>query len=50
MKFFIPTKDLFLLIAFVVEVNLLLGSVLGTISCGIGFHYLSWDNHCSYMG
>jgi hypothetical protein len=44
------SEDLFLLISFLVEVNLLLGSDLGTISRGVGCHYLSWDNNCRYMG
>jgi hypothetical protein len=44
------TEDLFLLISFIVEVNLLLGSVLGTIGCGVICHYLSCDNNCGYMG
>jgi hypothetical protein len=44
------SEDLFLLISFIVEVNLLLGSVLGTIDRGVRCHYPSWDNHCSYMG
>jgi hypothetical protein len=35
------SKDLFLLISFLVEVNLLLD--LGTIGCGVGCHYLSWN-------
>jgi hypothetical protein len=42
-------EDLFLLISFIVEVNLL-GSDLGTISRGVRCHYLSWDNNCGYMG
>jgi hypothetical protein len=33
-------EDLFLLISFLVEVNLLLGSVLRTIGCGVRCHYL----------
>jgi hypothetical protein len=44
------SKDLFLLISFIVEVNLLLGSDLGTIGRGVRRHYLSWDNNCGYMG
>jgi hypothetical protein len=44
------SKDLFLLISFIVEVNLLLGSDLGTIGHGVRCHYPSWDNHCGYMG
>jgi hypothetical protein len=44
------SEDLFLLISFIVEVNPLLGSDLGTISCGVRCHYLSWDNNCGYMG
>jgi hypothetical protein len=42
---FLPVVDLdsseglFLLISFIVEVNLLLGFDLGTISCGIRCHY-----------
>jgi hypothetical protein len=43
------SEDLFLLISFIVEVNLL-GSVLGTIGHGVKCHYLSWDNSCGYMG
>jgi hypothetical protein len=34
-------EDLFLLVSFIVEVNLLLGSDLGTIGCGVRCHYLS---------
>jgi hypothetical protein len=37
------SEDLFLLISFIVKVNLLLGSDLGTIGCGVRCHYLSWD-------
>jgi hypothetical protein len=33
-------EDLFLLISFLVKVNLLLGSVLRTIGCGVRCHYL----------
>jgi hypothetical protein len=44
------SEDLFLLISFLVEVNLLLGSDLGTIDCGVKCHYLSWANICGYMG
>jgi hypothetical protein len=36
------SQDLFLLISFIVEVNLLLGSDLGTIDCGVRCHYPSW--------
>jgi hypothetical protein len=43
-------ENLFLLISFIVEVNVLLGSDLGTIGRGVGCHYLSWDNNCGYMG
>jgi hypothetical protein len=42
--------DLFLLISFIVEVNLLLRSDLGTIGRGIRCHYLSLDTNCGYMG
>jgi hypothetical protein len=44
------SEDLFLLISFIVEINLLLGSDLGTISCGVRCHYLSWDINCGYIG
>jgi hypothetical protein len=44
------SEDLFLLIFFIVEVNLVLGSDLGTISHGVRCHYLSWDNNCGLMG
>jgi hypothetical protein len=44
------SEDLFLLISLIVEVNLLLGSDLGTIGPGVGCHYLSWDNNFGYMG
>jgi hypothetical protein len=44
------SEDLFLLISFIVEVNLLLGFGLGTIGCGVRCHYLSWDNNYGYMG
>jgi hypothetical protein len=41
-------EDLFLLISFIVEVNFLLGSDVGTIDRGVGCHYLSWDNNCGH--
>jgi hypothetical protein len=44
------SEDLFLLISFIVEVNLLLRSDLGTIDRGVSCHYLSWDNSYRYMG
>jgi hypothetical protein len=44
------SEDLFLLISFIVEVNILLGSVLGTIGCGVRCHYPSWDNNYGYLG
>jgi hypothetical protein len=44
------SENLFLLIFFIVEVNLLLGSNLGTIGCGLRCHYLSWDNNYAYIG
>jgi hypothetical protein len=44
------SEDLFILISFIVEVILVLGSVLRTISCGVGCLYLSQDNQCGYMG
>jgi hypothetical protein len=44
------SEDLFLLISFLVEVNLLLKSDLGNIGCSVKCLYLSWDNHCGYMG
>jgi hypothetical protein len=53
---FLPVVDLdssegmFLLIFFIVEVNLLLGSDLGIISRGVRCHYPSWDNNCGYTG
>jgi hypothetical protein len=56
METFIPmvdlnsSEDLFLLVSFIVEVNLLLESDLGTISHGVRCHYLSWDNNCSTWG
>jgi hypothetical protein len=43
-------EGLFLLISFIVEVNLLLGSGLGTIGRGVRCHYPSWDNNCGYTG
>jgi hypothetical protein len=43
-------EDMFLLVSFIVEVVLVLGSDLGTFGCGVGCLYLSWDNHCGYMG
>jgi hypothetical protein len=43
------SEDLFLIISFIVEVNLL-GSDLGAIGRGVRCHYLSWDNNCGYMG
>jgi hypothetical protein len=53
---FLPVVDLdsseglFPLIFFIVEVNLLLGSDLGTIDRDVRCHYLSWDNNCEYKG
>jgi hypothetical protein len=44
------SEDMFLLISFIIEVNLLLGSDLVTINRGVRCHYLSWDNNCGYMG
>jgi hypothetical protein len=44
------SEDLFLLVSFIVEVNLLLESVLGTIDRGVRCHYPSWDNNYEYMG
>jgi hypothetical protein len=44
------SEDLFLLISFIVEVNLLLRSGPGTIGYGFRCHYLSWDNNYEYMG
>jgi hypothetical protein len=44
------SEDLFLLISFIVDVNLLLGSDLRTIDHGVRCHYLSYDNICGYMG
>jgi hypothetical protein len=44
------SKGLFLLISFIVEVNLLLGFDSRTISCGIRCHYLNWDNNHGYIG
>jgi hypothetical protein len=44
------SEDLFLLISFIVEVNLLLGFSLGTNGCGVRCHYPSWGNNCRYMG
>jgi hypothetical protein len=44
------SEDMFILISFIVEVNLLLGSDLGTIDRGVRCHYLSWDNNFGYMG
>jgi hypothetical protein len=44
------SEDLFLLISFIVEVNLLFGSNLGAIGRGVRCHYPSWDNNFGYMG
>jgi hypothetical protein len=44
------SEDLFLLISFIVDVNLLLGFVLGTINHGVRCHYLSWDKNYGYIG
>jgi hypothetical protein len=44
------SEDLFLIISFIVEVNLLLRSVLGTIGHGVRCHYPSWDNNYGYLG
>jgi hypothetical protein len=45
-----PSEDLFLLVSFIVEVNLLLGSDLRTIGCGVRCHYPSSDNNFEYIG
>jgi hypothetical protein len=42
------SEDLFLLISFIIGVNLLLD--LGTIGRGVKCHYLSWDNNCGIWG
>jgi hypothetical protein len=39
-------EDLVLLITFIIEVNLLLGSNVGTSGHGVRCIYLSWDNNC----
>jgi hypothetical protein len=44
------SEDLVLLISFIVEVNLLLGSNVGTIGRGVRCHYLSWDINCGTWG
>jgi hypothetical protein len=44
------SEDLFLLISLIVEVNLLLGSDLGTVGRGVRCHYLTWNNNFGYMG
>jgi hypothetical protein len=44
------SEDLFPHISFIVEVNLLLGSDLGTIAYGVRCHYPSRDNNCGYAG
>jgi hypothetical protein len=44
------SEDVLLLLSFIVEVNLLLGSDLGTISRGVRCLYLSWDKNYGYMG
>jgi hypothetical protein len=44
------SEDLVLLISFIIEVNLLLGSNVGTIGRGVRCHYLSWDNNCDTWG
>jgi hypothetical protein len=44
------SEYLFLLISFIVEINPLLRSYLGTIGRGVRCHYLSWGNSCGYMG
>ena len=44
------SADLFLLMSFIVKVNLLLGSDLGTIGRGVKYHYPSWDNNFGYLG
>jgi hypothetical protein len=42
------SEDLFLLISFLVDVNLPFD--LGTIGRGVRCHYPSWDNNCGYTG
>jgi hypothetical protein len=44
------SEDMFLPISFIVEVNFLLRSDLGTIGRGVRCHYLSWDKNCGYVG
>jgi hypothetical protein len=44
------SEDLFLLISFIVKVNLLLRYDLGTIGHGVRCRYLSWDNNCGIWG
>jgi hypothetical protein len=44
------SEDMFLLISFLVEVNLILESDLGTIGRGVRCYYPSWDNNCGYLG
>jgi hypothetical protein len=44
------SEDLFLLIFFIVEVNLVLGSDSGTIGRGVRCHYPSWGDNCGYTG
>jgi hypothetical protein len=42
------SENLFLLISFIIKVNLLLD--LGTIGRGVRCRFLSWANNCEYMG
>jgi hypothetical protein len=42
------SEDLFLLIFFIIEVNLPLGSDLVTIGRGVRCHYMSWDKNYGY--
>jgi hypothetical protein len=46
----VSSEGLFLSISFIVEVNLLFGSDLGTISLGVRYYHPSWDNDYGYMG
>jgi hypothetical protein len=44
------SEDMFLLVSFIAEVSLLLGSDSGTIDGGVRCQYLSWDNNCGIWG
>jgi hypothetical protein len=43
------SEDLFLRISFIIKINLLLESGLGTIDRGVRYHLYELGYHCGYM-